>query len=193
MKVVGVGCGPGMLTGEAIKVIRSARHVAGSKRAIEIAQEYIPEGVRAEVISDYTCVSRYPPGTVILSTGDPMLAGLGKSASVVVPGISSFQIATARLKIPQESCLIIDAHGKDICSVLDSARLGLGSGRNLFLLADPGSDLVSFFKALEAGHGDLQVAVLDNLGYPDESIARGTVTCPPKPISRLYCIVIGIF
>jgi cobalt-precorrin-7 (C5)-methyltransferase len=193
MKVVGVGCGPGMLTGEAIKVIRSARHLAGSKRAIEIAQEYIPEDVRAEIISDYTRVSRYPPGTVILSTGDPMLAGLGKSASVVVPGISSFQIATARLKIPQESCLIIDAHGKDIRSVLDSARLGLGSGRNLFILADPGSDLVSFFKALEAGHGDLQVAVLGDLGYPDESIARGTVTYPPKPVSRLYCIVIGTF
>ncbi len=193
MKVVGVGCGPGMLTREAIEAIRTAGHIAGSKRAIEIASEYIPEGVRAEVISDYARITHYPPGTVILSTGDPMLAGLGKSASEVVPGISSFQIATARLKIPQESCLIIDAHGKDICSVLDSARLGLGAGRTLFILADPVSDLEAFCVALGGRHGDLRVAVLSDLGYPEESIARGTVACPPKPVTRLYCIIIGTF
>jgi hypothetical protein len=37
MRIVGVGCGPGMLTEEAIHALKDARRVYGSRRAIEIA------------------------------------------------------------------------------------------------------------------------------------------------------------
>ncbi|RJS71581.1 MAG: cobalt-precorrin-7 (C(5))-methyltransferase, partial [Candidatus Syntrophoarchaeum sp. WYZ-LMO15] len=37
MKIVGVGAAPGMLTEEAIREIKRAKVIYGSKRAIEIA------------------------------------------------------------------------------------------------------------------------------------------------------------
>ena len=42
MKIVGVGCGPGLITEQAAQVIRSARLIYGSGRAIEMVQKLIP-------------------------------------------------------------------------------------------------------------------------------------------------------
>lgn len=41
MKIVGVGCGPGMLTEEAISAIESADLIYGSERALELASAHI--------------------------------------------------------------------------------------------------------------------------------------------------------
>ncbi|HQA81471.1 MAG TPA: cobalt-precorrin-7 (C(5))-methyltransferase, partial [Methanoregulaceae archaeon] len=38
MKVVGVGCGPGMLTEQAIRAISDATIIFGSKRAIALVE-----------------------------------------------------------------------------------------------------------------------------------------------------------
>ncbi|MDG6251203.1 MAG: cobalt-precorrin-7 (C(5))-methyltransferase, partial [Methanocalculus sp.] len=44
MKVVGVGCGDGMLTEEAIAAIQGARLIYGSSRAIERVRHHISPG-----------------------------------------------------------------------------------------------------------------------------------------------------
>ena len=77
MKIVGVGCGPGMLTEQAAQTIRPARFIYGSSRAIEMVKKIIPENCTVRSISDYRNLSQLPDNAVILSTGDPMLAGLG--------------------------------------------------------------------------------------------------------------------
>lgn len=77
MKIVGVGCGPGMLTEQAAQVIRSARFIYGSGRAIEMVKKIIPKNCTVRSISDYRNLSQLPENAVVLSTGDPMLAGLG--------------------------------------------------------------------------------------------------------------------
>ncbi|MFA7198158.1 MAG: cobalt-precorrin-7 (C(5))-methyltransferase, partial [Methanoculleus sp.] len=41
MKIVGVGCGPGMMTAEAARVIAGASLIYGSARAIALAREAI--------------------------------------------------------------------------------------------------------------------------------------------------------
>ena len=52
MKIVGVGCAPGMLTEEAVRVLRGARKVYGSRRAIEIARGALPRSCEVhEIIS----------------------------------------------------------------------------------------------------------------------------------------------
>ena len=53
MKIVGVGCGPGMLTEETIRVIASATSVYGSDRAIELARAHIPESCNVRSIDDF--------------------------------------------------------------------------------------------------------------------------------------------
>jgi len=44
MKIVGVGCGPGMLTAEAARVIADASLIYGSARAIALARDAISPG-----------------------------------------------------------------------------------------------------------------------------------------------------
>jgi cobalt-precorrin-7 (C5)-methyltransferase len=98
MKIVGVGAGKNLLTSEAIDAIESASVIYGSKRAIELVSDHI-KGVCRE-IEDYSGISELPDDVVVLSTGDPMISGLGRFAKpgdVVIPGISSLQVACARL------------------------------------------------------------------------------------------------
>lgn len=193
MKVVGVGCGPGLVSEEAITAISAAKRIVGSGRAVGLVTRHIAPDAMVEVITDYRGLSRYGSDTVVLSTGDPMLAGLGKQADTVIPGISSFQVAMARLHLPWESCVIIDIHGKDMATGMDTARAALAIPRNLFILADPSTDLRWFCTLLSKEMPDLGVAVLSDLSYPSETIRRGTARNPPVPASRLYCAVIGTF
>ena len=100
MKVVGVGCGPGMLTMAAIKEIAGAKRIYGSRRAIDIADGHITKGCEVIEIEDYAKLRENKGDAVVLSTGDPLLAGLGYLGGEIVPGISSMQVAFARLQLP---------------------------------------------------------------------------------------------
>ena len=112
MIIVGVGIGPGMMTQEAGEAIGRARLIYGSKRSIDLAREYIgPECIVRE-IGDYKGLSSLPEGAVVLSTGDPMLSGLGYLPGRVIPGISSLQVACARLKISELNVVPITVHGR---------------------------------------------------------------------------------
>ena len=105
MKIVGVGCGPGMLTEQAIREISRASVIYGSDRAIDLAKSIILPGCTVKTIDDFKQLDtlqldRLPDSTVVLSTGDPMLAGLGYLAGDVVPGISSFQLCCSPVEDP---------------------------------------------------------------------------------------------
>ena len=100
MKIVGVGCGPGLLTTEAAKAIRAATLIVGSDRAIDLVRDDIPPGCIVQEITDYRRLRTLPDETVLLSTGDPMISGLGYLPGTVIPGISSVQLGAARLHIP---------------------------------------------------------------------------------------------
>ncbi|MDD1648262.1 MAG: cobalt-precorrin-7 (C(5))-methyltransferase [Methanomicrobiales archaeon] len=191
MKVVGVGCGPGMLTEEAIRVIRAATEIHGSRRAIELARAHIPEGCRVVEIRDYNALGDLPADAVVLSTGDPMLAGLGKTGTAVVPGISSLQVAAARLGIPLTRIVVVDAHARDRAEAVDRAAGEIRRGRVAFLLTDPEFDPAALAAALRGMPGRIRIAVCDRLGYPDEEITTGTPEHPPGPGSSLSCTVAG--
>jgi cobalt-precorrin-7 (C5)-methyltransferase len=191
MKVVGVGCGPGMLTEEAIRAIRTATEIHGSLRAIELARAHIPEGCRVMEIRDYGSLKDLPVQAVVLSTGDPMLAGLGHAGGEVIPGISSLQVAAARLGIPLTRMVVVDAHAKDRAEAVERAAGEIRRGQVVFLLTDPGFDLSALAAALQDLPGGIRIAVCDRLGYPDEKITTGTLDNPPPVGSSLSCIVAG--
>lgn len=190
MKIVGVGCGPGMLTPEAARAIGGASLIYGSARAIELARGAIPSGSEVHEIVDYRSLRSLPVHAVILSTGDPMLAGLGYLPGEVVPGISSLQVAFARLKIPLARAAVVSAHGKDHARAVAGAQEEVVRGKVVFLVADPAFDVGAFAAALPPG---TRVAVCEDLGYPDERIALGTAAEPPVPRGELYVVVAGEF
>jgi cobalt-precorrin-7 (C5)-methyltransferase len=192
MKIVGVGCGPGLLTEEAEKAIASATLIMGSRRALELAASCLPAACEVQVVSDFS--SFKPPGhAVVLSTGDPMLAGLGYLGGEIIPGISSLQVAASRLRIPLEKISVIVAHGRNHDRATGEARAAIDQGRFAFIIADPGFNLEALATVLSGSGEDVEIAVCEDLGYPAERISFGPIRNPPRPRSSLFCVFAGRF
>ncbi|HMA04848.1 MAG TPA: cobalt-precorrin-7 (C(5))-methyltransferase [Methanomicrobiales archaeon] len=190
MKIVGVGCGPGLLTEEAILALRGARRVYGSRRAIEIARHALPRSCEIHEIRDYSSLE-FPEDAILLSTGDPMLAGLGNREGEVVPGISSLQLAFARLRLPLAQVSVVDGHGRDPGQAIGEAVEELRRGKFVFLIPDPAFPTSDLAAAIGREDIPCTIALCENLGYPEERIILGTPDRPPAGGSRLFSLVIG--
>ncbi len=188
MIIVGVGAGPGMLTLEAIRTVGEAGLIYGSQRAIDLVAEHIPPGCTVRVIENYRKLRELPAEAVVLSTGDPMLSGLGYLEGRVVPGISSLQVACARLKISQLDVVPLTVHGRALEP--EKVAFELRRGKCVFLITDEGTDLAGLCRILESQGISREVTVLTELGYPQERITRGSTTAPPAA-PGLSCVVIG--
>jgi len=191
MKIVGVGAGPDLLTPEAASAIEGARIIFGSKRAIELAKEHIK--CEAHEIKDFTLKS-LPKDAVVLSTGDPMLSGLGKFAKrgdVVIPGISSLQLACSYLCLDIEGLAVITAHSRDIDAVKIRIIRELDEGKNVFLLPDASFGVNELASLLKQRGLSRKIWVFEKLGYPDEKISEGTTDNPPPASFGLYCMMIA--
>jgi cobalt-precorrin-7 (C5)-methyltransferase len=194
MKIVGVGCGPGMLTEEAVIRIASAKTIYGSDRAIEIARPHIQIGCEIRTIDDFKSLHKLPDDVVVLSTGDPMLAGLGYLSGEVTPGVSSLQVAAARLHIPLARISVVVAHGRGHEKGISDTLEEVQREKIVYLLADPKFEVGELYRRLsELNCRPLRIAVCENLGYPDEHIVVGEIASPPLPESDLYSLVIGNF
>jgi len=188
MKIVGVGCGEGMFTKEGENVLAAARILYGSGRAIELVRAFIPKEANVVEITDYKALRTLPDDAVVLSTGDPLMAGLGYLPGEVVCGISSMQTAFARLHAPWTNVAVVNAHGKDHLDAVSRTVQDIAAGHSVFLIADPD------FSVEELAHSlpeSVPIAVCEDLGYPYERIAEGTAKNPPAVLSKLFCIVAG--
>jgi len=192
VKVLGVGCAPGLLTEEAVRALRGARKVYGSRRAIEIARAALPRSCEVHEIRDYSSLA-IPDDAVLLSTGDPMLAGLGDHGGEVIPGISSLQLAFARLRLPLARVAVVDGHGRDAGQAIAETLEELRRGKIVFLLPDPLFPVEILAGALRDAGIACTIALCEDLGYPAERITRGTPDAPPAVRSRLFSLVIGEF
>ncbi len=190
MIVVGTGCGPGLLTEEAISVLKTAEIVYGSKRAIEIVSPYLENSCEINFIEDYKKLKDLPPRSILLSTGDPMLAGLGNRGDRIIPGISSMQLAFSRLRLSLTNVSVVVAHGRDHLSANKQCIEELGRNKIVFLITDPGYSIISFVNLAKEKFSGLTIALCENLGYPEEVISKGTLESPPIQNSDLFVVVI---
>ncbi len=187
MKIVGVGCGPDLLTRQAEEVIRSATLIVGSERAISLVEKNIPVGCDVRIIEDYKALKSLPDEAVLLSTGDPMLSGLGYLPGIVIPGISSVQLGAARLHTPLTNLLVLTAHGRGHDDAMRTASDEVGRGRSLCLITDPSFAIDSLVKKLHS-HPEYRMVICQDIGYPEEKIIEGTVDTPPKATSGMYIL-----
>lgn len=191
MIVVGVGVGPGMLTEEGIEAIRKASVVYGAKRALEIAEKYI--SCEAKPIKDYKLLHLLPADAVVLSTGDPMFSGLGKFAGekdIVIPGISSMQVACARTRVNLTNLCAITAHGRDSEPAKAELIRELKNGRNIFLLPEETFGSPEVAEILRELGMEADLYTCENLGYSKERIVKGTPENPPVPETILYGLLV---
>jgi cobalt-precorrin-7 (C5)-methyltransferase len=192
MIIVGVGCGPELITMQAANIIFNAKRVAGSSQALSLVEEYIQEGCRVYVLQDYFKLEEYPEDTVVLCTGDPTLVGLKAKGAQLVPGISSMQVAFARLDLPLETVSVVCAQGKFFTTkAVGEIAKEVKRGKNVFVLADPKMNVAQLAKELEEKGIECKLAVLEDLGFESEKVTVGTLRNPPVPSSALFCMVLG--
>jgi cobalt-precorrin-7 (C5)-methyltransferase len=148
-KLIIVGCGPGAesyITPAARAAARKADVLIVSQRLHhlfpECAAERIDSGVDFAGILD-TIASRLDEGrqVVLLATGDPGIASLaqpvvrrfGRENCEVIPGISSVQVAFARLGLGWMDARIITAHSRDpevsAAELQDAGKIAVLGGR----------------------------------------------------------------
>ncbi len=187
MKIVGVGCGPGMLTMEAAAVIRRASLIMGSSRAISLVQSEISPGSIVREIDDYKALKTLPDEAVVLSTGDPMLSGLGYLPGEVIPGISSVQLGAARLHISLTGLLVLTAHGRGQNDAIETAIQEIARNRTVCLITDPAFQISAVVTGLSS-MPMTRIIICQDIGYPQEQIISGTVTDPPSPTSGMYIL-----
>lgn len=192
MRIVGVGCGPGMLTEEAARCIAQARRIYGSGRAISLARGVIPPECEVHEIRNFSALDSLPADAIVLSTGDPMLAGLGHLGGEVIPGISSLQLAAARLRIPLERVSVVVAHARDHGQAISEACVEVQRGKLVFLLPDPEFPVEALASGIASVAPLATIALCEDLGYPTERIERGPLSRPPVPRSTLYSLLVGI-
>jgi precorrin-6y C5,15-methyltransferase (decarboxylating) CbiE subunit len=145
-KITIIGCGPGArecVTLEAFAEIARAETVIGTDHLFALfpdtkAERIVVRGYREETIE--AIQQRWGRRVALLVTGDPGLASLasaviqhfGIDACRVLPGISSVQVAFARLGLSWEGARIISAHAAtpafDVDSLLCESKIAVLTG-----------------------------------------------------------------
>ncbi len=112
----------------------------------------------------------------VLASGDPMWYGVGVTLSrrfpreemTIVPQLSAFSLAAARLGWPLADCAAITLHGRP----LDTLRLHLAPHRRILVLSEDGGTPREVAELLTGlGWGPSRLTVLARLGGSGETIA----------------------
>jgi cobalt-precorrin-7 (C5)-methyltransferase len=137
-KIIIVGCGPGAesyITPAAREAAQKAEVLIVSRRLQELFPELVAERIDSGTDVEgtiETMTARRDAGlqVVLLATGDPGIASLaqpvvrhfGRENCEVIPGISSVQVAFARLGVGWEDARIVSAHSRDPEEPADDLR-----------------------------------------------------------------------
>lgn len=193
MKVYIIGIGPGTedyLLPAARRELERADCLVGARRLISLfrtlgKEEVLIEGHFNEAIS---YIKRYKDKKkiAVLVSGDPGMYSLldkvsrvlKKEEYVVIPGISTVQLAFARLGEGWHDAKIISLHGRKIDNLAGEVR----AATKVFLLTDPDfpPDKIAS-RLIREGLEDRRVVVLENLSYPNERI----VDTSPKRLKTM--------
>lgn len=201
-KVHIIGVGPGAadyLLPVAKREIEEADCLIGSKRHIgmfsNLAQEKVVLSGHFEQVLPFIKKYRDKKKIVVLVSGDPgiyslsekLLAKLEKNDYRIIPGISTVQLAFARIGQGWLGAKIISLHGRKIENFADKIR----PYSKVFLLTDASftpdkiaSDL------LKEGLENRRAIVLENLSYPNEKIFDTDLLHLVKKRSFGLCVMI---
>lgn len=203
MNIVGIGPGDKeYLTLGAIETIESSDVLVGSQRSLDLFDYVdaklvlleprdIPKTVKMAVsyLDDGFKVS-------VLSTGDPGFSGMLKTVQKlspktkvnVIPGISSVQLAAAKVQIPWDTANLITIHGgkeptDDLLEKLDDTK------PNIVLPNRHISELAEYL--IDHGYSpEHDITICEKLSYPDEQIVQVTLGEAKNMDFGYMCVVI---
>lgn len=157
--------------------------------------------------------ARYGRRVTVLASGDPMWYGIGvtltrrfaREEMTIVPQLSAFSLAAARLGWPLDDCAAITLHGRR----LDTLRLHLAPSRRVLALSEHGGTPRTVAELLTAlGWGPSRLTVLAHLGGPREAVFEAeaqewgecrvpdlntiAIDCRPGPGARAFSRLAGL-
>ncbi len=182
-KILIVGCGPGspeFITPAAATACRCADVLLGAKRILDLFEDTGAE--RIEFTTDIQGAikeieARRSDKTVaVLLSGDPGIFSLGsiiikhfgQDACEVVPGVSSVQLAFARIGLDWADACILSAHHMKPQQRFDSGR----EPDKIAILSGKAESLQWIAKLLKSVSYEKAVFVCENLGLENERVSR---------------------
>jgi cobalt-precorrin-7 (C5)-methyltransferase len=172
-----IGCGPGAkeyLTPAAVELARSAELLIGPSRLLELFRDSAAEriAVDSDVYRTPDIIAENADRKIaVLVTGDPGLFSLaslivkrfGRERCVIVPGVSSVQLAFAGIGRSWENARIISAHKGD------PSKEDLAHSKIAVLRGRPG--LCGWLaRNLPKTHEESRIFLCENLSLENESI-----------------------
>lgn len=214
-KIIVVGIGPGSeayILPEALRVIKDAKVLVGGKRALEqYAQHSFAEDnkgfhghdqILMPIEKDIHKVLNFIRekleyyDVVVMVSGDPgyysMLDALRRRfvADIiqVIPGISSMQMAFARLALPWHDAELLSFHGR----IPSEARLVYEPGRLLGMLTDLKYNSASIAQLLldKGWPAETAMYVCSRLSYADEQIRETSLQEAAEQQPVRSCILV---
>jgi cobalt-precorrin-7 (C5)-methyltransferase len=185
MKIIICGCGPGSpdyLTPAVLRAVAVAEMLVGAQRLLDLfpasGTDRIAVGADIEGILRIIESRWQRQQVVVLVTGDPGISSLaqpvlkrfGREACFVIPGISSVQLAFARLGLDWTDAKIIDAHGKNPEYGPDE----LGKGKKLAILGGRQEASAWVQSCYRRWGDDYRLFRCENLSLPGERISELT-------------------
>jgi precorrin-6Y C5,15-methyltransferase (decarboxylating) len=183
INVVGMGLSPEDLTPRAVKIIMKADILAGGKRHLSFYPDHTAQRVVLDRNVEATLAglkkSCRGKRVVVLASGDPNFYGVaplvckvfGKKNVSVLPNITAFQAACARVREKWEEAVFISLHGRPL-SQLESMP---ADDRTVVLYCDGNNTpahAAQYLIRQDKGFKNCQTWVFENLGQQDERISH---------------------
>lgn len=181
LTVVGIGPGsPDYILPEALRLIEAASFLVGGNRALKTyakphQQVYKVDADIAGLLNRIRQELR-DRDVVVMVSGDPgyfsLLETFRREFPLmkvrVIPGISSFQLAFARIGLAWQQATLLSAHGRNP----DRAELEYGQGRVLSFLTDGKNNpaQIAVWLTEQDWPSTARVWLCKNLSYEDEMI-----------------------
>jgi precorrin-6y C5,15-methyltransferase (decarboxylating) CbiE subunit len=183
-KVAIIGCGPGspsLLTDAAREEAQQCDLLAGSPRLLSLFPGF--SGRKMELRTNYGAFVEDLPALAktqrigVLVSGDPGVHSLARlvirkvGPCTVIPGISSVQLAFARLGLPWQGACIVSFHDRE-----PELPKNIDSFKFIVFLTDGESGPCKLGELLSRSlKGNYTAWLCENLSLPDESITRMTI------------------
>ena len=183
-KIIVAGIGPGAreyVVPKSLKAIENAKVLVGGSRALA---DFAREGQKTFAIkADIKAVMNFigeelkQNDVVVMVSGDPgyysLLSSLRKNFSIeqikVIPGLSSMQVAFAKIALPWQEASLLSFHGR----VPKDEDLVYVKGRIIGMLTDNkfNSGRIAEYLIERGWDKNARAYICSRLSYPDEKIA----------------------
>lgn len=197
-----IGIGPGSseyITPYAMEMIKNSDILVGGERVLKLfsglgKQEFVVKNNLQEM-KEFIRDRRERSKITVVASGDPAFYGIleflkrsfGKEILTVIPGISSVQLACARLCISWHDAVFFSAHGRKTEGLVDIVQ----NHSKVIILTDPENSPALIAKMmLNAGISERKVYICENLAYQDERITGCGLSEVPDDTGMSGCIMV---